>query len=151
MMNTLFTQALDIHVGYAKAVIYENKIDQIFYVIEANVLGADAYRAGLPNVPELFKTVPSLNRAWDKGVHAAINGRVCSRLTEEEGFLIAEEVQRLALGPDTDDECRLLPDGRSDEVWLDVTLERNEMSPGVFSLDFRVKEIHVSCPGDDEY
>jgi len=149
MMNTLFTQALDIRVAYAKAVIFENKIDQIIYVIEAHILGADAYRAGLPNVPELFKTVPSLNRAWDKGVHAAINGRVCSRLTEEEGFLIAEEVQLLALGPD--EECRMLTDGSSDQVLLDVRLDRNESSPGVFSLDFRVQEIHISCPCDDEY
>ncbi|MDR6576245.1 hypothetical protein [Pseudomonas extremaustralis] len=83
-MNTLFTQSLDIRVAYAKAEIYGDEITQYEAEIEAHILGADAYRAGQPIVPELFKTVPALSRAWGEGVNAAINGGGWSRFTEED-------------------------------------------------------------------
>ncbi|MGZ0719056.1 MULTISPECIES: hypothetical protein [Pseudomonas] len=83
-IGTIFTQALEIRVAYAKAVIFEDECTQFEHEIEAHILGADAHRAGLPNVPGLFKTVPALNRAWDEGVNAAINGGGWSRFTEEE-------------------------------------------------------------------
>lgn len=83
-IGAIFTQALEICVAYAKAVIFEDECTQFEHEIEAHILGADAHRAGLPNVPGLFKTVPALNRAWDQGVYAAINGGGWSRFEEEQ-------------------------------------------------------------------
>ncbi|NWN48975.1 hypothetical protein HT121_15825 [Pseudomonas sp. MAFF 301514] len=58
MMNTLFTQALDIRVAYAKAVIFENKIDQIIYVIEAHILGATHTAPACPTYPSYSRPFP---------------------------------------------------------------------------------------------
>ncbi|QLG94732.1 hypothetical protein HZF02_23535 [Pseudomonas yamanorum] len=82
-MDTIFTQALDIRVAYAKADIFSDESTQFESEIEAHILGADAYRVGLPTVPGLFKTVPALNRAWDEGMNAAIHGGGWSRDTGE--------------------------------------------------------------------
>jgi hypothetical protein len=82
-LNTIFIQALDIRVAYAKAVIFGDESIQFESEIEAHILGADAHRAGLPDVPDLFKTSPALNRAWDEGVNAAVSGGGWSRLTRE--------------------------------------------------------------------
>lgn len=90
-MNTLFTQALDIRVAYAKAEIFGDEPTQFEPEIEAHILGADAQRAGVPNVPELFKTVPALNLAWQQGVKEAINGGGWSRFTEEDEQLLTME------------------------------------------------------------
>lgn len=96
-IGTIFTQALEIRVAYAKAVIFEDECTQFEHEIEAHILGADAHRADLPNVPGLFKTIPALNRAWDEGVNAAINGGGWSRFEEEQ----EEDMQLQTLEPDT--------------------------------------------------
>ena len=107
-MGTIFTQALDIRVAYAKADIFGDESTQFESEIEAHILGADAYRAGLPNVPRLFKSVPALNRAWDEGVSAAINGGGWSRVTGEDMQLQTPEpdtASDLAYGKLAFDEC----------------------------------------------
>ncbi len=71
-MGTIFTQALDIRVAYAKADIFGDESTKFESEIDAHILGADAHRAGLPDVPGLFESVPALYQAWDEGVNSAV-------------------------------------------------------------------------------
>lgn len=81
-MDTLFSQALDVRVAYEKAEIVGDQVNGYEAEIEAHILGADAQRAGQPEVPALFKSVPALHKAWCEGCSAAINGGGWSRFDE---------------------------------------------------------------------
>jgi len=108
-LDTIFTQALDIRVAYAKADIFGDESTKFESEIYAHILGADAHRAGHPNVPGLFKSVPALNQAWDEGVNAAFNGVGWSRVTGEDMQLQAPSLTLttadLAYGKLAFDEC----------------------------------------------
>lgn len=81
-MDALLTQALDVRVAFEKAEIVGDQITRFESEIEAHILGAEAHRAGQPSVPELFRNVPALHKAWNEGCSAAITGGGWSRVVD---------------------------------------------------------------------